>query len=150
MSRARESAGSGAGRGTRSQVGDGTSALAELGRRFARFRLEHRRGARFPDDLREATLAALREVAPAAVYRTCGVSYGQVMAWKAARRVSRAAPARAQEAEPADVRVFSVIDEEPVHGLESTVSATGPELELRVGPWSVSVRLAGPGPAGRG
>ena len=81
-------------------------------------------------------------------YRTCGVSFRQVMAWKAARR---SAPAKAH-AHQAKVRVFSVVDEEPVPRVEPepTGWAAEPELELRVGPWSVSVRLASPWPAGRG
>jgi hypothetical protein len=141
MSRARESARSCVGRGTRSWVGgDGPSALGELGRRFTQFRMKHPRGTRIPGDLREAALAVLRQqVPPGDLYRACGVSFRQVMAWKAAK---------AERAELPDVRVFSVVDEEPV--LESTAPATEPALELRLGPWSVSVRLAGPGPAGRG
>jgi hypothetical protein len=110
--------------------------LVELGKRFARFRKEHPRGARIPDDLRAAALDRLREVAPADLYRACGLSFGQVMAWKEAR-----------SPEPRDVRVFSVVDEEPVPRLapRATASAAAPALELRVGPWSVSVRLAGRG-----
>jgi hypothetical protein len=124
------------------------STLAQLGERFARFRLEHPRGTRYPDDLRQAALRLLREVAPDALYRTCGISFRQVMAWKAARR---SAPAKAH-AHQAKVRVFSVVDEEPVPRVEPepTGWAAEPELELRVGPWSVSVRLASPWPAGRG
>jgi hypothetical protein len=115
----------------------------ELGKRFARFRREHPRGTRIPDDLREAALVLLREVAPADLYRSCGISFGQVMAWK---------EARARRPESPDVRVFSVVDEEAVQRPAPALAApaTLPELELRVGPWSVSVRLAGPGPAGRG
>lgn len=111
-------------------------ALAELEGRFARFRQEHSRGARVPEDLRAAALAALREgVGVGALHRTCGVSWSQVMAWKGARRATPAKPA----AEPTDVRVFSVVDQirEP---------SAGHELELRLGPWSVSVRLVDPRP----
>jgi len=142
MSRAWKSARRHVGGGTRSQVGgDEPSGLVELGRRFARFRKEHPRGTRIPDDLREAALALLREVAPADLYRTCGISFGQVMAWK---------EARARKPESPDVQVFSVDVEKPVACLEpkATGWATEPELELRVGPWSVSVRLAGPGRRG--
>jgi hypothetical protein len=103
--------------------------------------MEHPRGTRIPDDLREAALALSGEVAPADLYRTCGISFGHVAAWKAAKR---------RRSESPDVRVFSVVDEEPVQRREPTGPATTPELELRVGPWSVSVRLAGHGPAGRG
>jgi hypothetical protein len=115
--------------------------LVELGKRFARFRKEHPQGTRIPDELRAGALALLREVAPVAdVYRTCGISFGQVMAWKEAARNPKAP----------DVRVFSVIDEEPAPRMASraTALAAAPELELRLGHWSVSVRLSGP--AGRG
>lgn len=117
------------------------SALAELGKRFAQFRKEHPRGTRVPDELRTAALACLREVAPAEVYRTCGISFAQVMAWKGAAAQRREAP---------DVRVFSVVDEEaaPCLAPRVTASVAAPALELRLGPWSVSVRLAGP--TGRG
>jgi hypothetical protein len=140
MSRAFESA---AGRrGRRSHGGgDEPSALVELGKRFARFRREHPRGTRIPDDLREAALVLRREVAPADLYRSCGISFGQVMAWK---------EARARRVESPDVRVFSVVDEESMERPALVAPAQLPELELRVGPWSVSVRLAGHGPAGRG
>jgi hypothetical protein len=137
-------------RGGRTQVEtEWPSTLAELGKQFARFRSEHRRGARYPDELREGALLLLGEVAPEALYRACGISFRQVMAWKAARRLP---PAKTLEAEPAEVRVFSVVDEEPVVRLEpgSAGRAAGAVLELRVGPWSVSVRLVDGGPALRG
>lgn len=121
--------------GRRPAVGAGEpTELVELGKRFARFRQEHRQGTRIPDDLRAAALELLRAVAPADVYRTCGISFGQVMAWKARRPK---AP---------DVRVFSVVGGEPVAQLapRATASVAAPELELRLGPWSVSVRVAAP------
>jgi hypothetical protein len=114
--------------------------LARLGKRFARFRSQHLRGARYPDELRQAALGLLGEVEPDALYRACGVCFRQVMTWKAARR---SAPARALEAEPSKVRVFSVVDPQP--GVGAEVEPVGrvaePELELQIGPWTVSVRL---------
>jgi hypothetical protein len=141
MSRARKPAGRRVAGGTGSRVGrDEPSALVKLGKRFARFRREHPRGTRIPDDLRAAALALLREVVPADLYRTCGISSGQVMAWK---------EAKARRTESQDVRVFSVVDEAPVGRPEPTLPAAEPALELRLGPWSVSVRLWGPETAGR-
>jgi hypothetical protein len=137
-------------RGGRMQVEtDGPSTLVQLGRQFARFRSECRRGARYPDELREGAVRLLGEVAPEALYRTCGISFRQVMAWKAARRLG---PAKTPKAEPAEVRVFSVVDEEPVVRLEPEAAGRAGEavLELRVGPWSVSVRLVDGRPALRG
>lgn len=143
MSRSQELAGRRVG-GRRPQVGGGGPwELVELGKRFARFRQEHPQGTRIPDDLRAAALGLLREVAPAEVYRTCGITFGQVMAWKEAEARRPTAP---------DVRVFSVVDEAAPRlapqATTAAVAAAAPALELRLGPWSVSVQLAGP--AGRG
>ena len=143
MSRAQESAGRRV-EERRPQVGAGkAAALVQLGKRFARFREEHARGTRIPDELRTAALALLRETAPADVYRSCGISFGQVMAWK---------QSAARRPETPDVRVFSVVDEAPVAPLapRATAPAATPALELRVGPWSVSVRLVEPEPSERG
>jgi hypothetical protein len=118
-------------------------ALAVLVARFARFRREHRRGARVPFELRAATLAALQSgVKQGELCRACGISWTQVMTWKAVgRKLAKPAGGAA-----ADVRVFSVVDE-PAAGHAPVVS-TDQTLELRLGPWSVSVRLC-PEPAGR-
>jgi len=119
------------------------SALAELEARFARFRQDLPRGTRVPADLRAAALAALREgLDPAVLHRRCGVSSQQVIAWKGGRR---SAPTKQAAAESPDVRAFSVVDDsirEPT---------AGQDLELRLGPWSISVRLTDlRGAAGRG
>ena len=136
MGRERQAAQAGQGGRSQSEAAE-PSAVARLGRRFARFRLEHPRGARYPDELRQAALGLLGEVAPDALYRACGVSFRQVMAWKPA---GRSAPAKALETEAAKVRVFSVVDDPPALGFDS--QAAGPELlELRLGPWTVSVQL---------
>jgi hypothetical protein len=138
MSGLQESAGRSVG-GRRLQVGAvESSELVELGKRFARFREEHRRGTRIPDELRAAALALLREVAPSDLYRACGISFGQVMAWTEAEARRRESPG---------VRVFSVVDEEvlPGPGASATASAAAPAIELRFGPWSVGVRLTGRG-----
>jgi len=126
-----------------------TEALARLGRRFARFRSERSRGTRYPDKLRRAALALLAEVEPDALYRTCGVSFRQVMAWK------EATATRAVASAPPKARVFTVVDRESeARGASSaelpTVHAAETGVELRLGPWTVSVRLTGRTSAERG
>ena len=112
------------------------SALAELESRFARFRREQPRGARVPEELRAAVVAAVAQgVRPGELQRTCGVTWSQVMTWQARRA--------------AKVRVFSVVDEPREDPPQPSESTGGGALELRIGPWTVSVRLAGPGPQGR-
>lgn len=143
MRKAREQDDGAANRGPMSRKGGGEDcALARLGKRFAHFRKEHARGARWPEELKAAALAALRQVPPGDLYRACGVSYRQVMAWKAAAEARR-------EASP-DVRVFTVVDDEAVPVLEPAVSTTASKLELRIGPWWVSLRLEGHDSAVRG
>jgi hypothetical protein len=67
------------------------------------------------------------------------------MTWKARRPDEPGAPGGA---EPTKVRVFSVVDE-PGVDTERPESMDERGLELRLGPWTVSVRLAGLGPQGR-
>jgi hypothetical protein len=111
--------------------------VAELGKRFARFREEHPRGTRIPEELRTAVVAALVQgVGSREVERACGVSWGQVRAWQA-QREPRAAPVEEKE-----VRVFSVVEEAPGAERPPAVATSEQALELRLGPWSVSVRLA--------
>lgn len=107
------------------------SVLAKLARRFSEFRRTHPRGTRVPMELRSAALAALETgVAPMQLYRACGVSWGQVNAWKE----------KGAAKEGADVRVFSVVDD-PGSGGREVAHSTEQELELRFGFWSVSVRV---------
>jgi hypothetical protein len=73
--------------------------------------------------------------------RVCKLSWSQVRSWQ---RSDRQAPAE-QIGEL--VRVFSVEDETRVSG--GVAADSGQELELRLGPWSVSVRLAEPTGGGR-
>ena len=49
-----------------------------------------------------------------------------------------------------EVQVFSVVDDKTSALPDSTVNASAPELELRFGPWAVSVRLVGDVPGARG
>jgi hypothetical protein len=117
--------------------------LTELERRFAEFRRDHPRGARVPVDLKEATLAVLAKgIAPGAISRTCGVSWSQLMAWKGARRSAPTRRASRRAKSTPDVRVFSVVDEPVDRG--APAASADHALELRFGPWSVSVRLTDP------
>jgi hypothetical protein len=112
--------------------------VAELARRFALFREQHPRGTRVPAELRAAVLSALaRGAASGDIERACRVSWGQVRAWEA--RDGRGLVKT--PVEDPEVRVFSVVDEAP-GALAPVASTTEHGLELRVGPWSVSVRLA--------
>ncbi len=114
---------------------------AELVGAFARFRSKHKRGSRIPDELRAAALLVLEQgVTPVELQRRCGVSWGQIMAWRAGCLEAVAQQRSAQEQE---VRTFAVVDGAQVGGVEPAASTRELELELRLGPWSVRVRLAG-------
>jgi hypothetical protein len=117
------------GRGSRGREGQESAALAVLGQRFARFRGAHRDGARIPPELRAAVMAALEQGAKQGeVLRVCKLSWSQVRSWKGG------GPGGA-------VRVFAVED-----AAEAPAAlGEGDELQLRLGPWSVSVRLSGGG-----
>lgn len=120
------------------------SLLGDLERRFAQFRAEHPQGARVPQDLRAAALAALRAgVAAGALYRACRISWKQLETWKAGQQGAIRARSRTRRAAPADVRVFSVVDAERSDRPAAEIS-TEHELELRLGRWSLRVRLAEP------
>jgi len=134
-------------RGSQRSAEGSASALAELESRFARFRREQPRGARVPEELRAAAIAAVAQgVRPGELQRTCGVTWSQVMTWQARRTGDQGASGSAG---PTQVRVFSVVDEPRKDRPEPPESMGERELELRLGPWTVSVRLAGPGPQGR-
>mgnify|MGYP001246027547 CR=1 FL=1 len=129
----------------RSVVSENSTMLADVEERFARFRAEHPPGTRVPDELREAALVALRAgVAAGALYRTCRISWSQLETWKAAqpsviltRRRTR------RSAERSDVRVFSVVDTAP-SDQGALAKPAEQDLELRLGRWSLRVRLADP------
>jgi hypothetical protein len=130
MGRAREAA-----QAVEERSWSGAAELEQLQERFARFRSGHARGTRYPQELRQAALGLLGEVAPDALYRACGLSFRQVMAWRSA---GRAAPTKEQAAEATKVRVFSVVD---------APWPAAPEVTLQLGQWSVSVRLTWRGDA---
>jgi hypothetical protein len=135
----------------RQQSAEGRSsaalALAELESRFARFRRTQPRGARVPEELRAAVVAAVGQgVRPGELQRACGVTWSQVVAWQARRAGDQGTSGSAG---PTKVRVFSVVDEPREDRPEPPESMGERGLELRLGSWTVSVRLAGPGPLGR-
>jgi hypothetical protein len=120
---------------------ESSAALADVEARFGRFRAEHAPGTRVPRELREAAVAALRAgVAAGALYRTCGISWSQLETWKAAQPIAIRTRRRTRRA--ADVRVFSVVDAKPDQG--AAAKPAEQDLELRLGRWSVRVRLADP------
>ena len=109
-----------------------------LRQRFVRFRRDHRPGTRYPEALREAVLAALRNgAAEPELRRLCRLSAGQLAAWRRAELT--AALPRAVERPLA--RVFSVVDAShpEVSGARALTPACE-DLELRVGGWAVRIR----------
>jgi hypothetical protein len=92
-----------------------------------------------PVDLRAAALAALRRGATAGdLYRTCGIGWSQLEAWRTGPNAVRKRGTR--DAALEDVRIFSVVDAEPPDRRAPLVEAED-EIELRLGRWSVRVRL---------
>lgn len=154
----------------RPRSSDPRSLLAELGDRFANFRQGHPRGARVPSELRSAALAALRSgVPPGDLYRACGISWGQVAAWKKSEATSKSIEPRVRarsipsatrgdhdgesarrnagsasraDRDPRDVRVFSVVDDDLDR--PSAAKSSSNDLELRLGSWTICVRLEDP------
>lgn len=122
--------------------------LAAVQARFAEFRAAHPAGTEIPSELRTAALAARDSgVSAAALQRTCGVSWSQLASWEKRRR-SDGAAVRKRSIRSRSARVFSVVDER-APDLSAAAAPTMHELELRVGPWAVSVRLADSRPARR-
>jgi hypothetical protein len=118
----------------------------ELRRRFLRFHRENPRNTRVPSDLRTAVAAALaRGVTPGLLRRTCGLSTSQLTRWRVSSRalapVQAPPPSTAGQLPP---RVFSVIGEATPRPSDLPAYPPTDGLELRLGPWSVCVRLAGP------
>jgi hypothetical protein len=122
-------------------------ALTALEGRFAQFREEEAPGTRVPEELRAAVFSALSEGVPvSALRRKCGLSSTQIEVWKAGHDGVGVRRGR----ETAKVRAFSVVDDEVAGGRAAAGAVQEQALELRVGRWAVSVRLAGQTPVGRG
>ena len=112
--------------------------LEKLEKRFARFHAENPPRTRVPLALRRGALQALDEgVSSGKLQRACRISWGQLKSWKTAPRLLKPS-SHSREAKPEAVRVFSVVDTDPV--VQPTPMASD-GLELRFGPWSVCVRL---------
>lgn len=132
-------------RPSREQVRPGRKppTLTNLAQRFAQFRSHNARFTRVPQELRAAVVRVMSAgVTVSALRCRCGVSSSQIAAWQASCEREEA------RAEPTQVRAFSVIDAAPSAGALGVSSDE--TLELRLGPWSVSVRIAAQTPARRG
>lgn len=110
--------------------------LEKVAKQFIHFRQTHQKGARIPQELRVAVdkLAgeglSLTEVLPA-----CGLTLWQYQRWHKNQR----GKVKKQKSVPREsaVRVFTVVDDS-----SSGYSDKNQELELRIGPWSVNIKLA--------
>jgi hypothetical protein len=91
-------------------------------------------------------IAAMRRgVTTSRLRRACGLSTSQLARWLVGDKGPAPSTLRAQHA-----RVFSVVGEAPPRPPKPTAPPPTQELELRVGQWSVSVRLAERTATGRG
>jgi len=131
------------GSGTRgaatSSKDDAAATVVELGRRFDAFREQNRPYAPIPAELRAAVVRALTQGAERGeLRRACRVSGAQLERWSAA--VTSVGSASASD--PQAARVFSVVEDALDSGARATAAVGLEPLELRLGPWSVSIRLA--------
>jgi len=134
------------GAGTRAgEYGEGLSgAVAELGQRFADFRAESRAYARVPAELQGAVAQVARQGATEQQLRdACGISAAQFRRWTGSESGrSRRSPEGLEKLDEA--RFFDVV--EGIDSRPSTIgvgAVDGHNLELRLGPWSIRVCLAG-------
>lgn len=111
--------------------------IEELAARFAAHRRRSGRMARVPAGLREAIVSAIRGGVPSSrLRRACGVSTSQLKRWQSAHQ-----PAARTSGEVPQAQVFTVVDEVPPSTPPPVGRGAVDGLELRVGPWSVCVRL---------
>jgi hypothetical protein len=92
--------------------------------------------------MRAAVVAALElGVRRTELQRACGISGTQLGRWEEEADERRSDPDGGAEARGA--RVFAVVDETHDAGRAPAPTEQPEALELRLGPWSVSIRLAG-------
>ena len=122
--------------------------LSELEVQFRGFRAKHPPRTRIPAELRAAAIAAFRRgIGAGELYRRCGISSSQLEAWESGSQPG-SKPSRKKAGprvpDSRDVRVFSVVDAEPVaQSMAGAPTVTVEDrLELRLGRWSIRVQLA--------
>jgi hypothetical protein len=95
-------------------------------------------GRRLPEGLRAQVVAALDAgVSKSAIIKACKLSWSQVTGWHRAAVGGRVAPAADAVAAASPARVLSVVDTD-----RCEASVLDGEVELRIGPWRVSLRRA--------
>lgn len=129
-------------RRSRGRQGSGAGVPVDLRQRFARFRRANTARSRIPEDLRQAVLLAIRQgVAISALQRELGVTAKQVDVWRQSANGTALADAPSSTLERA--RVFELAErpdgDEHAGGQRGDA---GEMLELRLGAWSVTVRLS--------
>jgi hypothetical protein len=116
---------------------DSVELLAHLESRFSVFRRNQQSGRKLPTALRRAVLDALAKgISTTAVRQACGVTNRQLMLWHRADKLRTIEPIKTVSVSP---RVLPVL-ESP----ETKRSANEVELDMRVGPWCLSLRLDAP------
>ena len=128
----------------RTIAADGVILLDGLKERFAEFHRENPPNSRIPVSLRTAVIDAIgRGIPPTRLRRTCRISTGQLTRWQAIGRP----PGNSDGVVPRP-HVFSVVDT-PTPPAATAAPPMPEELELRLGRWTVSVRMAGQPAIGR-
>ena len=136
---------------------DRSAVVKDLRDGFAAFRKKNKPRTRIPQSLRTSVAAALEQgVDPVTVRRVCGISGTQLIQWAAAP-LSSGSTALGGDAS-SNVRTFSVVDEaratagtlgnvvgNALAGGASPEHLTMVPLELRLGPWSICVKLEAEG-----
>jgi len=114
--------------------------VEQLRRSYEKFRREHRRGTRIPQELRDAALAALEGgTTEGQVRRACRISRTQLGWWRRSERASgRKIEPSEQQAKQA--RVFPVVDDVGGIAVGGAGEHEAHSVQLRVGRWEISIR----------